>query len=579
MTDPDADSNPEGPPPPSAAANAPLPRRLLAWLEDRTGLGAWVRRWAAVPVPVAGGWRRVTGGLLLLLLLTQVVTGVALAVHYAPGATTAWGSVFFIEERVLLGGLVRGLHALGASAVVAVALLHLLRVGLERRYLPPRDALWLLGLLAAPLLAAFALTGYLLPWDQRGYWATQVAVGIARGTPVVGEAAARALQGGVELGTLTLTRFYALHVVVLPATLALVVLLALRLWRRSAEAAARGGGAGDHRPYWPGQAARDVACWAAVLAGLLALAATVGAGLEAPADPDSDFPPRPEWYFAPLRELLKSVPEPWGSVVLPGAILALLAALPWLDRGRADRRWVSRVTLGVPFAAWALLLANSALTDLGDRDYQERREAAGVDAALARRLARGGIPPEGAADMLRRHPPRLGRHLFELHCRRCHPLEGSGGEEAPDLTGYLTREWLAGVVRDPQSPRFFGNTDLDTMGPLLPEGEGDLPAIVDYLISLDASQAERVRPELAAAGRAAFVRQECNACHPTEAGEADLGPNLHDYGSEAWLIDFLRDPGQPHFYAEDNTMPGYADELDDEELRALAVFLRELGGR
>lgn len=553
--------------------------RLLAWLEARTGLRALARRWARVPVPVAGGWRRTTGGLLLLLLATQLVTGFALATGYSPSTTHAWGSVAHLEERALLGAFVRGLHAFGASAVVIVALVHLVRVGLERRYRPPRDAVWLLGLLGVPLLAAFALTGYLLPWDQRGYWATQVAAGIVRGTPLVGEQAARALLGGPELGSLTLTRFYALHAFALPAALALLALLLLRAWRRSALVAAREAPE-PTRPYWPEQAARDVAAWALALAALAALAAGIGAGLEAPADPDSDFPPRPEWYFAPLRELLKAVPEPWGSLVVPGVVFAGFAALPWLDRpGRPRARWLPRAVLLVPLAAWLALLARSALADLADRDYQERRVIAAEDAALARALAREGIPPEGAGELLRRHPPRLGRSLFELRCVQCHPLHGSGGEEAPDLGGYLTRAWLAGLVRDPRAPHYFGNTPLDSMEALPREEHAALPALAEYLVSLDPSQAERVDAALAARGRDAFVRLECGACHPVTAGEEDLGPNLHDYGSEEWLLAFLRDPGAPRFYGEDNTMPAYGEELSEEELRALVVFLRRQAGR
>ncbi len=552
-------------------------RRLLAWLEARTGLAALARRWARVPVPASGAWRRTTGGLLLLLLATQVVTGFALATGYSPSTAHAWGSVVHLEDRALLGAFVRGLHAFGASAVVIVALVHLVRVGLERRYRPPRDAVWLLGLLGVPLLATFALTGYLLPWDQRGYWATQVAAGIVRGTPLIGEQAARALLGGPELGSLTLTRFYALHAFALPALLALLALLLLRAWRRSALVAARAA-AEPTRPYWPEQAARDVAAWALALSALAALAAWIGAGLEAPADPDSDFSPRPEWYFAPLRELLKTVPEPWGSLVVPGAVFAAFAALPWLDRPGRSRR-LPRAVLLVPLAAWLALLARSALTDLADRDYQERRAIAAEDAALARALAQDGIPPEGAGELLRRHPPRLGRSLFELHCVRCHALNGRGGEEAPDLGAYLTRAWLAGLVRDPRAPRYFGRTELASMEALPREEHAALPELTEYLVSLDPSQAERVGPALAARGREAFVRLECDACHPVTAGEEDLGPNLHAYGSEEWLLAFLRDPGAPRFYAEDNAMPAYGEELSEEELRALVVFLRQQGGR
>ncbi|RMG18515.1 MAG: DUF4405 domain-containing protein [Planctomycetota bacterium] len=600
-------------PPPGAQAHTVrgrLRRALAAW-EDATGLGALARRF--LTTPVRPGWARATGPALLLLLCAQLATGFGLALHYSPSGTTAWASVFYLEERIAGGAFVRGLHAYGASALVALLLVHVLAVGLGRRYRDRRAANWLLGLCLLPLIGTFALTGYLLPWDQKGYWATRVATGIVRGTPLVGEAAARALQGGAELGSLTLTRFFALHAVALPATLLLLLALHLRVWRRTRpdpepEAA---------RPYWPAQAARDLALFCGLLCALALAAHFRGAGLEAPADPSSDYPPRPEWYFAPLREVLKAVPEPWGSIVLPGAVGLLLAFLPWIDGPRSSRPRLARALLLLPFALWGTLLLHAQLADLADRDYQAQRRRAAEEADLAKALAREGVPGEGAAALLWRYPPRWGERLFERHCIACHEVDGRGGEgrprdseasggegggseavdgdvdalgegaegrgetaPGPVLTGYLGLRWLREVIAHPESPRYFGRVPSlrDEMPPLEEAFLPRLDAIAAFVRAQDPAAAASLDPARIAAGRKAYFAAECNSCHSLKPGRADLGPNLAGYGSEDWLLRFLRDPGHELFYAEDNAMPAYGDELSADELRALVAYLRTLDG-
>jgi len=546
-------------------------RRLRAALDDRLGLGQVGRRLAAVTTAGPPRWARVPGGLLLGLIAAQALTGVGLAFFYSPGTASSWGSVFHIEERVVLGSVVRGLHAANAGAIVVVLAAHVLSAGLRACYRAPREVAWLLGLALVPVVLGFALTGYLLPWDQKGYWATRVATSIMRATPAVGEPFAQAFQGGADLGNLTLTRFYALHVVVLPAVLA--GLLALHLWslrrRAPAEAAAA-------TPYWPRQAFRDALALAVVLGGLALWAGLVGAGLEAPADPTSDYPPRPEWYFMPLRQLLKYVPEPWGSVVLPGLVGLAVAALPWLDPPERPRPALARAVLLLPLAAALALGVQGALQDRADADYQAARARAEADAELAKELAAEGIPPGGAAELLWRHPPRWGERLFAVHCQGCHVVDGRGGDDGPVLTGYLSRGWLAGVIRDPDDPKYYGNTDIADMPPLDPNAMDDLPALAAFVRSLDPTVDEPLRPELLAAGEEAYYDQECFVCHELEPGLPGLAPNLHGYGSPEWLLAFLKDPAHELFYYDYNEMPAYDEELTDAELEALVVYLRTL---
>src|SRR2546428_602933 len=146
-------------------------------------------------------------------------------------AAGAWASVAYVQDQMVLGWLVRGLHSAGASAMVVLIVLHMLQVALYGAYKRPREVNWIVGVMLLGLVLGFALTGYLLPWDQKGYWATQVATGIMGSVPG-GEPLRVLLQGGSEYGNLTLTRFYALHVFVLPIGLAVLLGIHLALFRK-----------------------------------------------------------------------------------------------------------------------------------------------------------------------------------------------------------------------------------------------------------------------------------------------------------------------------------------------------------
>ena len=197
--------------------------RLGDFLDERVGHRKLLAH--ALEEPIQGGarWAHVFGSALLGSFLVQAVTGVALMTSYAPSEQTAWASVHYITFTQSGGWLLRGLHHFGAQAMVIVLAMHLLQVALFGAYKKPREVNWWLGLGLLALTLGFALTGYLLPWDQKGYWATRVATNIAGTVPVVGDATQKLMQGGAEYGSLTPTRFYALHVAVLPALLVILV--------------------------------------------------------------------------------------------------------------------------------------------------------------------------------------------------------------------------------------------------------------------------------------------------------------------------------------------------------------------
>ena len=170
------------------------------------------------------------GSVLLALISIQLLTGAFLTLYYAPTPDHAYESVRFISSTTS-GRLVRGLHHFGASFLVVFLVLHLLRVVVLGSYKPPREITWLSGLALMGLVLAFALTGYLLPWDQRAYWATVVTINISRLAPIAGDAMAAVLQGGSTIGALTLTRWYSAHVIFLPALLVGLIVAHLVLMR------------------------------------------------------------------------------------------------------------------------------------------------------------------------------------------------------------------------------------------------------------------------------------------------------------------------------------------------------------
>jgi menaquinol-cytochrome c reductase cytochrome b subunit len=159
------------------------------------------------------------GGITFFIILLQALTGVFLMLYYVPSPEEAYASVNYIQNETSFGSLIRGLHAVGASAAVVMVSLHMGRVVLTGSYKKPRELNWIAGVFLLLIVAGFCFTGYLLPWDQKAYWATTVGVNMIASVPLVGDFLAAALRGGSEVGSLTLVRFFVIHVMFLPALL------------------------------------------------------------------------------------------------------------------------------------------------------------------------------------------------------------------------------------------------------------------------------------------------------------------------------------------------------------------------
>jgi quinol-cytochrome oxidoreductase complex cytochrome b subunit len=197
--------------------------RLGSWLDERLG---WRRVWEAIflrKVPKVN-WLYTLGSATLFVAVNQIVTGILLTIYYVPTPDQAYATVRYISTQVPAGWLIRGLHHWGASAMVVLAALHMLRVILHGAYKYPREVTWLTGVGLLLIVLGFGFTGYLLPWDQKAYWATTVGTRIAEVTPLVGRWILLLMRGGEELTGVTLARFYGVHVWALPAGLMLLLL-------------------------------------------------------------------------------------------------------------------------------------------------------------------------------------------------------------------------------------------------------------------------------------------------------------------------------------------------------------------
>lgn len=512
------------------------------WLHDRTAFRTGRHHLLQEPLPPGTGWWFTLGSVLLFGLGIQVVTGIALALFYAPTPDHAWDSVRFITTAVQAGSFLRGLHHWGASVVVVAAGLHLSRVVFFGSYKKPRELNWIVGIVLLHLILAFGLTGYLLPWDQRAYWATVVAINISKLTPAAGEWVASLLRGGPDVGALTLTRWYAIHVLVLPPLLAGAVLFHLFLMRRQGISGPVRPQPGQAQPFFPHQAGRDLIVASAV-GVLLAVLAWKGApALEPPADPtSSDYVPRPEWYFLGLFQLLKYFPgklEVIGALVVPGVAVTILALFPWIDRG-SSREWRSRrLVLGLFVAGLASVVT---LTALGARDH-----AAASPGWNVREIA--GVVLIGTGD----------------RCSRCHSSTSSIA--APIEAGRIDRtsDWLAAHVADPEviapgvrEPPQTNQRDVAAIAAALARLRGgDAPAIDDATRQV-----------------AVLVNRSCLSCHVIGGVGGQEGPNLTHVGGKYDAAAMAKRIANPRDVKADAEMPAFRSKLSSEQIQAIADWL------
>jgi ubiquinol-cytochrome c reductase cytochrome b subunit len=328
--------------------------RALRWIDERTGLSGPIHSFLTYPVPlyVHKNFLYTLGGLTLISFMLQALTGILLVFYYDPSVEGAYNSVDYITYILPLGWLVRGIHHYGSSAMVILVSLHMLRTYFFSAYKRPREINWLTGVLLLFLVLAFGFTGYLLPWDQKGYWATKVGTEIAGSVPFFGAQIRALMRGGESLGQVTLTRFYATHIMLLPATVGLLIVAHIFQLRFHGMAPPITEGARKNAkkfvPFFPHWVITDVVAGLGMLALLVYMSWANRAPLEFPADPtSSSYIPRPEWYFLFYFQLLKYFPgalEPIVTVAIPLFIFGSMVLLPFIDTSEERRPWRKPVT-------------------------------------------------------------------------------------------------------------------------------------------------------------------------------------------------------------------------------------------
>ena len=207
---PGAEGNGAGP------AIRDAPADMIGWLDERTGGSGFLTGMLYRKVPKGTNWFYTLGSATLFAFVVQAVTGVFLAMYYTPSTTQAYASVTHLTNDVFLGEFVRGMHKWGASVMIILIWLHMGRTFVFGAYKYPRELNWVIGVVLLILTMVMGLTGYLLPFDQRSFWATTVAVNITGTGPIVGPYLADFLRGGAEFGQTTLARFYAIHMLLVP---------------------------------------------------------------------------------------------------------------------------------------------------------------------------------------------------------------------------------------------------------------------------------------------------------------------------------------------------------------------------
>ncbi len=588
---------------------------MINWLDNRTGFKQLITEVLFERIPGGARWRYVWGSTLTFTFFVQVVTGIMLWMAYSPSAQTAWESVFYIQYEMSFGWLLRGVHHYTAQAMNILLVLHLLQVIIDGAYKAPREINFWFGIGLLNLVLALSLTGYLLPWDQKGYWATKVTTSIMAITPVIGPGLEKLVVGGAEYGHHTLTRFFAFHAGILPAAVVALIAGHIYLFRRH--------GITPKQPlkrpdamFWPDQVLKDAVACLAVFAFILLFVVKgqilgdghLGASLGAPAEPSEPYAAaRPEWYFLFLFQFLKYFPgekEIYGALVIPGAVMGFICLMPFIGRWRIGHAFNLLVMYGL-LGGIAFLTVQAINEDRSKQDYILAVKAAEEAAERVKVLAMAptGIPVNGAVTLLREDPLTQGPKLFAAHCASCHRYGGHDGQghdiadeaSAPDLEGFASRAWLTELLSPEHfaSDKFFGKTKfadgkmakfLNRKVSKFDDEEKAQLAKAIMALSAEAALPAQAEQDLADADQIAAGKDHllddigCADCHEFHFEDEDAtAPDLTGYGSREWLVKMISDPTQESHYGESNDrMPPFEPDgvLSAREIGLLADWLR-----
>jgi ubiquinol-cytochrome c reductase cytochrome b subunit len=470
----------------------PMLKWITNWLDARLGFREHVLPILKHPIPKAAagpmGWWYVFGSASMTLLMIQVVTGIGLALIYVPSADKAYDSLLYLNYDHPGGWFLRALHYYAGSGMVVMVMAHLTQVFLHGAYKYPRELTWIIGVLLLLCTLGMFFSGQILRWDPDAYWGLAVAGSMAGRVPVLGPEVVRLVLGGVVIGGDSLSRFFTLHVFVIPGSL--LAFLALHLWlvlRRGISEPPSPGRLVDPKtydvryeeelkegvPFFGDAMIKDVFFSAMMVIIVTALAALIGPkGPSGPPDPGlGGANPRPEWPFLWLFALLSLSPagaETFIILVFPVILICVLLLVPFLSN-RGERSPSRR--------PGAVLTVIVIYTMLGVLTYQ------GITAHWSPQMTAWSGMPIPASIVRQSTPLRLqGALVFQnKNCRNCHAIEGLGGQRGPDLTTVgtrLTRDQLIDQVSN-GTP---GGGNMPAYGKQLDPAE--MASLCEFLVAL-----------------------------------------------------------------------------------------------
>ncbi|HVW13362.1 MAG TPA: cytochrome b N-terminal domain-containing protein [Mucilaginibacter sp.] len=419
-------------------------KRIWHWIDDRSGLTEIFLPLIKHPVPPGSKWSYVFGSATLFCFILQVITGVALALLYQPSSSGAYESLQFITDKAAFGKVLRGIHYFGASGMIIMVGIHMMRVYITAAYKYPREMGWISGVILLFLTIAMGFTGQLLRWDSNGVWSSVVAAEQLGRVPLIGRPLARLLLGGDTIGGHSLSRFFAYHVFIIPAFIFLVVGYHLMLViRNGISEPPKAGRLIDPKtyrqwykdmlkkkgvPFWPYAAWRDVIFGTITISAIILLAVFAGPPkLTQPPDPSMVYSqPKPDWYLLSVFSLFALMPpriESYMIVIGPLLTIVLLLGLPFVsnkgERSPRQRPWAVFGSVCVVVFVFSLFLAGERAS-WSPRFKTKQLTAAEIHSSDTT-VVRG-------ADL-----------FFKKGCLYCHSVGGQGGLTGPELSHIALR--------------------------------------------------------------------------------------------------------------------------------------------
>jgi len=458
--------------------------KMLRWINERWPLSTAIRWSLEEEMPGGTSYAYIFGSCVLILFLFQVITGVWQLLYFVPTTDRGYDSLNYLRTEIPFGWLIHGLHYWGASAMIVLVGLHISQVYIWGAYKNPRQLTWLIGVGNLLLTLALGFTGPVLPWDERGYWEAEVAVSSAGTIPLIGTLARNLLSGCTALGQMTVSRFFFLHVAILPGILIAFVILHLVAFRKFGIS-----GPWDEAKrkltglFWPDQIFKDGIVVTLIFVALVGLSAYWPPPYSGPLDVlETFYVPKPEWYFLFFYQTLKAfhgVFEPIGTIGIPLIVTLLFLFLPFYDQSperNPARRPVAMICFFI-FIAWVITMAIIGY-DSHPGIASEGTSKVSTASLQASKVSSGDPAAQASATV------KQGEQLFNsLGCIGCHTIKGRGGVVGPALTPQLlkgkTRQWLITQIRNPRShnpstimPAFSSATDRQ------------INDVVDFLLSV-----------------------------------------------------------------------------------------------